>query len=566
MCGIFLYCGQPRDVQELRECFMRTQHRGPDNTQFMVFYIDNVMLAFGFHRLSINGLNPKAHQPLFLDHTITVCNGEIWNSTEMHRSCDKTNDSGSDCECLPLFYRDIIENTTKKHEEPFETLCNVINGVFGLVLFDRLNNHIYVARDRVGIRSLYYAIEKQGDNARENLFVASEMKSIPTTFSNVHAFPPGHWGCFPIHANTSPQHAFETRPYWTLRASRRLAYLQPDCSPENVPQQIDYIDCCDKLQIALIHAVERRFMSDRSIGCVLSGGLDSTVITAIACMLHKQKHPDAPPLRSYTIGMEGAEDFKWAKQAADYLGTEHHEFVVSEEEFLDAIPDVIAQIESYDVTTVRASTGNWLLAKHIAALGKDTVLFCGDVADELLGGYRGFGLTTDADAFDDENVKMLENIHRFDVLRCEKSFAGRGVVGRVPCADYDVVDLLMSIPPEFKMWDGEHRIEKDLLRRAFQDYLPDALIWRRKEAFSDGVSQKTKSWYEVIQDHLSKQNITKTLERGHASPYDMESSYYREIFEGLYTSVESIPYLWKQPFSSVADPSARCLGNYESES
>ena len=566
MCGIFLYCGKPREVHELRECFMRTQHRGPDNTQFMVFYIDDVMLAFGFHRLSINGLNPKAHQPLFLDNTVTLCNGEIWNSSEMHCSCDKVNESGSDCECLPLFYRNTIENTVHNNEEPFETLCNIINGVFGLVLFDRLKNVIYIARDRVGIRSLYYVVEKDLESATENLFVASELKSIPTTFSNVEAFPPGHWGCFSVQRTSSEYQPFTTQPYWTLRASRRLTYLQPDCPLEEMSEQLDYLDCCERLNMALTNAVEKRFKSDRSIGCVLSGGLDSTIITAIACIFHSRAHPNGPPLRTYTIGMKGGEDFKWAKMAADYFGTEHHEFVVSEKEFLDAIPDVIAQIESYDVTTVRASTGNWLLAKYIAQLGKDTVLFCGDVADELLGGYRGFGLTTDAYAFDDENVKMLENIHRFDVLRCEKSFAGHGLEARVPFADYDVVDLLMSVPPEFKMWDGENRIEKDLLRRAFQDYLPYELLWRRKEAFSDGVSKKEKSWYEVIHEHLlSKEDSPHTITRSHATPYDIESSYYRELFERFYSSTKTIPYLWKQPFCSIPEPSARCLDNYDND-
>jgi asparagine synthase (glutamine-hydrolysing) len=569
MCGIFLYCGKSRDVQELQECFMRSQHRGPDNTQFIVFYVDEIMIAFGFHRLSINGLNPKANQPLFVDHTLTLCNGEIWNSEQMHRSCGTENTTGSDCECVPVLYQHLNESTTThKHEDPFETLCNTIDGVFGLVLFDRIQNKICIARDRIGIRSLYYAVEKDLESATESIFVASELKSIPTTVANARAFLPGHWGCFSLQPNLPQYMRFVIEPYWTLRASRRIAYLQPDCLPEHLSQQPDYIDCCERLHVVLTNAVAKRFMSDRSIGCVLSGGLDSTVITAIACMLHATRNPTAPPLRTYTIGMAGGEDLKWARIAAAHFGTEHHEFVITEQEFFDAIPEVIAQVESYDVTTVRASTGNWLLAKHIAKLGKDTVLFCGDVADELLGGYRGFGLTTDADAFDDETVKMVEHIHRFDVLRCEKSFAGHGLEGRVPFADYDVVDLLMSVPPEFKMWDGTHRIEKDLLRRAFQDYLPYALTWRRKEAFSDGVSKKERGWSDIIQEHLGSRRSGATPQwtqpdtRAHASPYDAESCYYRELYEGLYSSVEAIPYLWKQPFCSVADPSARCLQNY----
>ena len=560
MCGIFLYCGKPCDVNELQEGFMRSRHRGPDNTQFVVYYINDMMIAFGFHRLSINGLNAKAHQPMYVGHTISLCNGEIWNAHDLHRACHIENESGSDCECLPLYYRYMVDQSSNTMDDPFETLCNIVDGVFGMVLFDRLTNKIYVGRDKIGIRSLYYAVHNDEDTNTKQLYVSSELKSLPVHLKNIQAFPPGHWACLDV--NVMKHASFQTQPYWTIRSTRRLAYLQPDCSQEELKTNIDYLHCCGKIEEFLIRAVEKRFMSDRPIGCVLSGGLDSTVITAIACKLHKKQHPNAPPLRTYTIGMEGAEDFKWARLASEHMGTEHHEFVLTEDDFLGAIPDVIAQIESYDVTTVRASTGNWLLAKRISELGKDTVLFCGDVADELLGGYRGFGMTTDADAFDDENVKMLENIHRFDVLRCEKSFAGHGLEGRVPFADHDVVDLLMSIPPEYKMWDGQIRMEKDILRRAFEDYLPTELVWRRKEAFSDGVSQQQRSWFKIIQEQLKGQLV---VERQHASPYDVESSYYREIYEGMYSSVKNIPYLWKQPFSQVLDPSARCLDNYHDE-
>lgn len=493
-----------------------------------------------------------------------MCNGEIWNSDEIHRACDTLNESGSDCECLPLYYRDVLSNISQTSrvtgipDESFDTLCSVVDGVFGLVMFDRIRNTVYVARDKIGIRSLYYAT----DSTTGSLYVASELKSIPPLLQNAVAFPPGHWAS--VDLNNAPSGSFDNhpKPYWTLRTTRRMAYLKPYCPQSELANDTDYQDCCAKLEMRLIEAVKKRFMSERPIGCVLSGGLDSTVITAIACRLHNERRPNAPPMRTYTIGMAGAEDFEWARMAAEYLGTDHREFVLTEQDFLDAIPDVIAQIESYDVTTVRASTGNWLLAKKIAEQEQDTVLFCGDVADELLGGYRGFGMTTDANAFDDENVKMLENIHRFDVLRCEKSFAGHGLEARVPFADCDVVELLMSVPPEFKMWDGTVRIEKDLLRRAFQSYLPDALVWRRKEAFSDGVSQKEKSWFQIIQDKLADEAVA---QRSHASPYDAESTYYRETYETMYSSVKNIPYLWKQPFSDVADPSARCLENYEDE-
>lgn len=286
-------------------------------------------------------------------------------------------------------------------------------------------------------------------------------------------------------------------------------------------------------------------MSDRPIGCILSGGLDSTTVTAIACKLQKQMNPNAPPMRTYTVGLEGGEDFIWARKAAKHFGTEHHEFVLSEKDFLDAIPHVIRQIESYDVTTVRASTGNWLVAREIAKLGKDIVLFCGDVADELLGGYRGFGLTDDPELFDAENVKMMQNLHRFDVLRAEKSFAGFGLEGRVPFADKEFMKLIMNAPPEYKMWGcNTGKIEKDCLRRAFEAYLPKDLCWRRKEAFSDGVSKKERSWFQIIQDDL-KSSGKEIGVRAHCSPYDLESTLYREIFESFYSSDKVIPYLWK---------------------
>ena len=230
---------------------------------------------------------------------------------------------------------------------------------------------------------------------------------------------------------------------------------------------------------------------------------------------------------------------------------------------------MVAQIESYDVTTVRASTGNWLVAQKIAALGKDTVLLCGDVADELLGGYRGFGLTDDPSAFQAELVRMLTDIHRFDVLRCEKSFAGHGLEGRVPFGDRDLLELVLGAPPEWLMWGGggarEGRVEKEVVRRAFAGYLPHDVLWRRKEAFSDGVSATTRSWYAVIQEALAARGEAAVVDRAHAPPYDVESSYYRRLFEercgGAHAAV--IPRFWKQPFTDVVDPSARCLANYD---
>lgn len=391
-----------------------------------------------------------------------------------------------------------------------------------------------------------------------NLIVASEMKSVSPLAGNVNvqSFLPGHWAEF-----DTVERVLVQTPYWTPQVAIDLG---KEHSLWNLTNKNAYEDFCTKLHDTLVNAVRKRFMSERSIGCVLSGGLDSTVITAIACKLVREVDSNAPPLRTYTVGMAGATDFIWARKAAKYLGTEHHEFVLSEREFFEAIPQVVTQIESYDVTTVRASTGNWLVAQKIAELKKDTVLLCGDVADELFGGYRGFGLTNDPSSFQNELVNMLTNIHRFDVLRCEKSFSGHGLEGRVPFGDRDLVDLVLSAPVEWLMW-GEYngRIEKEVIRHAFNEYLPHDILWRRKEAFSDGVSATTRSWYTVIQETLKCQGIP-TIKRAHMSPYDIKSSYYRQIFEKQCgrdnTSV--IPKFWKQPFANVVDPSARCLLNY----
>ena len=585
MCGIFVYIGKPIDPQRLQEVFFETKHRGPNDSQFLIRYEypENVtnaepirMLAFGFHRLSINGQNPMANQPFTDRGLITVCNGEIWNHPKLHTVSKTDNKSESDCECLSGFYRHCQQ--TRKHdnsEHSFETFCEELDGGFGLVMYDQCSKQLLVARDRLGIRSLYYTVTDD-----HNLIVASELKSIvpliDKTDITIQPFLPGHWAEFDADSGTLIQ-----IPYWTPSVVSKFAPLQNVTTMDTVDNETlsdtdvntpklafdnEYKAFCTTFHDVLVNAVRKRFMSDRNIGCVLSGGLDSSVITAIACKLYNEVKGDSAPLRTYTIGMMGGTDFEWARKVAKHLGTEHHEFVLSESEFLEAIPKVIRQIESYDVTTVRASTGNWLVAKKIAEVNKDVVLFCGDVADELLGGYRGFGLTSDTKDFQAEIVKMLTNIHRFDVLRCEKSFSGHGLEARVPFADRDLLDLVLQAPPNYFMW-GKHndRVEKEVLRHAFCDYLPHDVMWRRKEAFSDGVSSTKKSWFEIIQNRLKSENHP-CIQRDHASPYDLESSYYRHVFETMYGAERSavIPYLWKQPFTTANEPSARSLKNYVS--
>lgn len=537
------------------------KHRGPDDTQLWVQYTNSGMIVIGFHRLSINGINSSANQPLLKNGTVTVCNGEIWNSSDIHTLCNTPNKSGSDCEAIPVYFNDHLD-TMASPDDCFVSLCKYIDGVFGLVLYDSSNHKIFVARDPIGIRSLYYATEMNGSD-EEGVYVSSEMKGIPPE-AKPRPFPPGCWASISTNnTNLANTVMGVPRPYWIIPVP------SPHQNLHQVETDMMYTHFCNRLRNCIFEAVRKRvLLSDRSIGCVLSGGLDSTIITSVVFKIQKELNLGGCQIRTYTIGLKDAEDIKWARIAAEYLGSEHHEFVIGESDLLNAIPHVIQQIESYDVTTVRASVGNWLLAKKIAEVGKDTVIFSGDVADELLGGYRGFGLTKDRDAFAKETMKMMTNIHRFDVLRCEKSFSGHGLECRVPFADKDVVDLLMTAPVEYKMWDGKKRIEKECLRLAFQNELPKKLIWRRKEAFSDGISKKTDSWSEIINKHIRSKKVSMPCERKtqthtHAPPYDCESAYYRCIFDRMYSNPECIPYLWKQPFSEECDPSARCLGNYD---
>ena len=291
-------------------------------------------------------------------------------------------------------------------------------------------------------------------------------------------------------------------------------------------------------------------MSDRSIGCILSGGLDSTLVTAIV-----SRKVGGQNLNTYTIGLEGGVDLKYAKLASEYLNTKHHEFIVTEKEFLDCIEETIYQVESWDTTTIRSSICNLLVCKKIKEVGSDVVIFCGDVSDEIFASYRGFQNAPDGESFLEENVKMLKNIKYFDVLRSDKSISGAGLEGRVPFGDAKFVDLIMSIPPHLKMFSKD-KIEKKILREAFEGYLPHELLYRIKCAFSDSVSKKERSWSQIIKDYIDTKVTNEECSSG-----DKESYYYRKIFDKYYPGrSHTIPYKWLHPFCpNQTDPSARTL-------
>jgi asparagine synthase (glutamine-hydrolysing) len=316
-------------------------------------------------------------------------------------------------------------------------------------------------------------------------------------------------------------------------------------------------------------AVVKRLMSDRKVGALLSGGLDSSSVVAIMC-----RHIPAKDLNTYSIGLKGSTDLVWARKVADYLGTNHHEICLSEQEFLDAIKETIEQIESYDTTSVRASIPNYLVSQYISENTDDCVIYCGDMSDEIFGSYRGFMKAKNEEDFKRENERMVRDVCYFDLLRSDKSISGAGLEARVPFADKKFLQYVMSIPPRYKMFTDE-RIEKYIFRKAFDGLLPDDILWRRKEAFSDGVSGHERSWFQVIKEHIDanmeddeyynyNRIITKTHANIHNQPYDKESYYYRTIFEKMYNRCEhTIPYYWRHPFCEEKDPSARLLECYK---
>ena len=320
-------------------------------------------------------------------------------------------------------------------------------------------------------------------------------------------------------------------------------------------------------------------MSERPVGCLLSGGLDSSLVTAIVARELKRTSPDTV-LNTYSIGLEGSVDLIWARRVAEYLGTCHHEVALKEHDFLNAIYDTIYQTESYCTTTIRASVGNYLISKYIQQQSDDVVIYCGDMSDEIFGSYRGFLKAPNDAEFHRENERMIRDVRFFDLLRSDKSISGAGLEARVPFADKEFLTYVMRIPPRFKRFDDE-RIEKYLIRKAFQGpyqegdsnpLLPDDVLWRRKEAFSDGVSSADgRTWVQMIKEFSERvitdseyNNAKNHLYSLHNPPYDKESFYYRRVFETIYDGRgDTIPYYWRHPFcEGVLDPSARLLSFY----
>ena len=576
MCGIFYYesIGRGSDkripmpmLQTLQQNFAKICHRGPDNSRFIV----NGHRCIGFHRLAINGLTSTGDQPFAFDDCELVCNGEIYNYKKLIHKHGFDCVSGSDCEVIVHLYR--------LFGGDMQATLRELDGVFSLVLIDRQHDLVHIARDPFGVRSLYIGTSSEYES---DISVASEMKALAHC-AHVEQFP---GGCFMTvaksHAATPSK--FDTRLhsyYADLRLDETLevpyvynfgtACLDDDINAS--PAQLE-MRACTLVRSLFELAVCKRLMSERPVGCLLSGGLDSSIVTALVVKHMAQVQAQAPgtAVNTYAVGLEGSVDLKWARRVAEHLGTRHHEVCLTEQQFLDAIDDTIYQIESYDTTTVRASVGNYLVSKYIYDNTDNVVIFCGDMSDEIFGSYRGFTKAPSDHDFARENARMVRDVRCFDLLRSDKSISGAGLEARVPFADKTFLEFVMSLPPWMKRFGegADYAVEKHLLRTAFSGLLPEDVMWRRKEAFSDGVSGHDRTWVQIIQEYVAKRvsdvevSVANDLSKyKHNAPYDKESYYYRTVFERHFPGkgrAETIPYFWRHPFcEGVLDPSARLL-------
>ena len=496
----------------------------------------------------------------FQDYSITP-NGEIYNHVKLESKYGFNCASGSDCEVILHLYKMFDGDVCSTLKE--------LDGVFSLVLIDMERNLVHIARDPFGVRSLYIG---SSSDYFHDISVASEMKALEHC-AHVEQFPGGC--CMTLSKNQSRFETSLKTYYADLALNENLevpyvynfgtAILHDDI---NAPQdKLEERACCMVRNLFEL-AVCKRLMSERPVGCLLSGGLDSSIVTALVV----NHMPPGTVVNTYAVGLEGSVDLKWARRVAEHLGTRHHEVCLTEQQFLDAIDETIYQIESYDTTTVRASVGNYLVSKYIYENTDNVVIFCGDMSDEIFGSYRGFTKAPNDYEFARENTRMVRDVRCFDLLRSDKSISGAGLEARVPFADKTFLEFVMSLPPWMKRFGegAEYAVEKHLLRKSFSTLLPEDVMWRRKEAFSDGVSGHERTWVQIIKEYVDQRvsdvefSLANELKKySHNAPYDKESYYYRTVFERHFPGkgrAETIPYFWRHPFcEGTLDPSARLL-------
>ena len=552
MCGIVCAFDIKSSSEQLRpqvlEMSKKIRHRGPEWSG--IFTDDNALMAH--ERLAI--VDPTSgQQPLFSPDKslVLAANGEIYNHQELRKGLTKAYDfqTQSDCEVLLALY-----------QEKGVDFLDELNGIFAFALYDASQQTYLIARDHMGIIPLYMGWDAEG-----TFYVASELKALEGVCTKIELFPPGH--------------------YWYSKDESPVKWYVRDWTDfdhvKNNPTSIE------DLHDALADAVHRQLMSDVPYGVLLSGGLDSSVTSALAKKFAAKRIESGdtqaawwPQLHSFSVGLEGSPDLAAAQKVAKHIGTVHHEIKFTIQEGLDAIKDVIYHLETYDVTTVRASTPMFLMARAIKSLGIKMVL-SGEGADELFGGYLYFHKAPTAKDFHEETVRKLEKLHQYDCLRANKSLAAWGIEGRVPFLDKEFMDVAMRLNPQDKMITKD-RMEKWVVRKAFESYLPESVAWRQKEQFSDGVGY---SWIDTLKEVVAQEVSDVQMENAHfrfpiQTPQNKEEFYYRTIFESHFPSdaaalsVPSVPSVacstpialeWDAAFKNMNDPSGRAVAKVHQE-
>ena len=522
MCSIMAYCGGSAAFDVFRKGFERTISRGPDDSRI----VDTGRGFLGFHRLAIMGLTPSGMQPFELEGSYVVCNGELYGFEKQKQALIQkgyTFRSESDCEILLPLYREYGMD-----------MFAMLDAEFACVIYDGESGAYIAARDPIGIRPLYYGYDSNGV-----ILFASEAKNLVGIAERIMPFPPGH--------------------YW--KDGKMVCYC--DIAKVDTPCCDDLETACTHIREKLVAGVEKRLVADAKVGFLLSGGLDSSLVCAIAA------RKSAAPIKTFAIGMsEDAIDLKYAKQVADYIGSDHTESYMTPDEVIATLDGLIQILGTFDITTIRASIGMYLICKAIHEQTDIRVLLTGEISDELFG-YKYTDFAPSAQAFQQEAQKRIRELHMYDVLRADRCISVNSLEARVPFGDLDFVKYVMTLDPEMKL--NKYGKGKYLLRHAFEGfgYLPDEILWREKAAFSDAVGHSMVDYLkEYAEGQYSDEAFAAAcMKYTHAAPFTKESLLYREIFEKHYPGqAEMIADFWmpnrEWEGCNVDDPSARVLSNY----
>ncbi|MCU6747709.1 asparagine synthase B [Faecalicatena acetigenes] len=521
MCSIMGYCSRSAAIDIFMEGFRKTISRGPDDSRV----IDTGEGILGFHRLSIMGLTSTGMQPFQCGKSYVVCNGEIYGFKKLKEELSKkyTFQSDSDCEILLPLY-----------QEYGVDMFAMLDAEFACIIYDGEAGEFIAARDPIGIRPLYYGYDKEGA-----VIFASEAKNLVGLTDKIMPFPPGHY----------------------YKGGQFICYC--DISKVDTVCYDDLETVCGKIHDKLSAGVEKRLVADAKVGFLLSGGLDSSLVCAIAAKKNRK------PIKTFAIGMsEDAIDLKYAKQAADYIKSDHTEIYMTPEEVISSLETVVYLLGTYDITTIRASVGMYLVCKAIHEQTDIRVLLTGEISDELFG-YKYTDFAPDAKAFQEESQKRIHELHMYDVLRADRCISVNSLEARVPFGDLDFVKYVMAVDPKLKI--NTYGKGKYLLRHAFErgGYLPDEILWREKAAFSDAVGHSMVDYLKEYAEtkYTDAEFKSRSESYSYVRPFTKESLLYREIFEKYYPGqAEMVTGFWmpnkEWEGCDVDDPSARVLSNY----